>query len=172
MDVDQISHIHKYDISPEIEALDQNLAAQVEETGNEGIGYKFKVNYSFQKATKGEANIVFTDKNVESLKTTTVLTKNVVSDELWPHKPTAVVAAVAAETGQNFNLHEHTLAWKKLGARPRKGVAKPADCKKDFCHFHAAHNDYTYSDKWIQLLISIVGDETEYAKLKAFKPST
>lgn len=170
MQVGNLSELQKYDLSPAIEAIDAQISEAVEETGSEGTSYKFKVNFTFDKAVKGDSHIVFTDNNKEAGKVATILTKSVVGDELWPHRATAVVELVRNETDQNFTSHLHQLAWKKFGVRPRTGAKDPADCKKDFCHFHKAHNDYTYSDKWVEFLVSIIRDEDEFSNLKSFQP--
>lgn len=170
MQIDQLSDLQKFDISPAIEAIDQQIADAVEETGKEGPSYKFKVNFTFEKAVKGDAHIVFTENNKDSSKVSTVLTKSVVGDELWPYKPAVVIAKVREETGADFTSHHHQLAWKKYGARPRSKAKDPSDCKKDYCHYHKAHKDYTYSDKWVEFLISIVQNDEEFQLLKSFKP--
>ncbi|NRD89148.1 hypothetical protein C8024_06320 [Sphingopyxis sp. BSNA05] len=172
MNTDDLAQLHKYDTSPEIEAIDNSISESVGETGKEGISYKFKVNYAFEKASKGESNIVFTENNKSSENVTTVLTKQVVGDDLWPHKPSVVMQRVSEATGTNFNNRHHMLAWKKYGARPRTKAKNPADCKKEFCHYHSAHRDYTYSEKWVEFLIGIVNDVQEFEKLKKFKPNT
>jgi hypothetical protein len=41
--------------------------------------------------------------------------------------------------------------------------------RKDFCIYHSAHKDYTYSEKWIAFLIEKVNIEAEFAKIKAVK---
>lgn len=172
MDVSGLANAHKYDLTPEIEAIDDAIADELELDGREGINYKFKVNYSFEKATKGEANIVFKDKGSKAKAAHTILTKKVVGDDLWPHKAMRVVALVNASTDQTFNSHHHQLAWKKYGARPYKGAKNPSDTKKDFAHYHAAHKDYTYSDKWVEYLKAVVADDVEFGKLKKFRPKS
>lgn len=170
MDTSGLSALHKYDLSPDIEAIDNQISQAVGETGNESIAYKFKVSYTFEKATKGDSNIVFTDNNKSSKNVHNVLTKQVVGDDLWPYKAMQVVAKVAGSTGKPFNSHHHTLAWKKFGTRPRSKAKNPKDTNKEFCHYHAAHGDYTYSLKWVEHLIQIVEDDDKFEKLKTFKP--
>jgi hypothetical protein len=34
---------------------------------------------------------------------------------------------------------------------------------------HAAHKDYTYSEKWISFLVEKVNSETEFAKIRSVK---
>nr|WP_237219650.1 DUF3644 domain-containing protein [Sphingomonas arenae] len=170
MQLQQLAQLQKYDLTPQIEAIDAQISEAVGLTGAEGPSYMFKVNYTFEKATKGEAHIVFTENNKDANKISTVLTKKVVGDELWPYKPSVVVEKVRQATGVDFSSHHHQLAWKKYGARPRGGAKNPSDCKKDFCYYHAAHRDYTYSDKWVEFLITAVNNQEEFAALKAFKP--
>nr|WP_298930547.1 DUF3644 domain-containing protein [uncultured Erythrobacter sp.] len=172
MQLDQLSKLQQYDLSPAIEAIDTAIAVATGLDGNEGPNYQFKVSYHFEKATKGDSHIVFSKNNPGSSTVANVLTQKVVGDELWPHKPSHVVRKVREQTGENFNQHQHTLAWKKYGARPRSNAKNANDCKKDFCHYHSAHNDYTYSDKWIEFLVGVVTDADEFKKLKIYQPKT
>jgi hypothetical protein len=169
MQLDQLAKLQTYDLTPAIEAIDQAIAEGAGLDGKEGPGYKFKVSYQLEKATKGDSNIVFNKTNPDG-KVSNILTQKVVGDELWPHKPSKVVALVRQKTGMDFTTHHHQLAWKKFGARPRQGAKNPSDCKKDFCHYHTAHNDYTYSDKWVEFLSGAVTNPDEFAALKAFQP--
>lgn len=172
MDIHGLSAIQKYDINPEIEAVDQAVSAAAGEDGNESPAYKFKVNFSFDKAVKGDAHIVFTENNPNSQLAHTVLSKKVVSDELWPYKPSRVIELVCDRSGVPFNSHHHQLAWKKLGVRPRSNAKNPSDTNKKYCHYHSAHGDYTYSDEWITLLVAIVSDPQEFDELKKFMPKS
>ena len=172
MDLDQLSQLQAYDLTPQIEAIDEAIAEGAGLTGAEGPAYHFKVSYHFEKATKGESHIVFSQNNPGANAKKNVLTQKVVGDELWPFKPGEVIAKVNEGTGAGFNQHHHQLAWKKFGARPRSNAKKPSDCKKDYCHYHAAHKDYTYSQKWVDFLISVVSDPIEFAALKGYKPKT
>ena len=170
LQLDQLAALQKYDLSPAIEAIDQQISDAVGETGNEGPAYKFKVNYTFEKATKGDSHIVFTENNKDAGKITQILTKKVVGDELWPYKPKAVVDLVSQKSGVPFTLNDHQMAWKKYGARPRSNAKKPEDCKKNYCHYHAAHKDYTYSEEWVDFLVGVASDADELSALRAFNP--
>lgn len=170
LSIEQLSLVQKYDLNQEIEAIDAQIDSQLGITGGEGASYKFKVNYSLEKSTKGDANFVFTTTNPRG-NIHQVLVDKVASDELWPHKPGKVVELVKERTGKEFSNHQHTLAWKKLGVRPARGSDKPNSCNKKYCTYHSAHNDYTYSEAWVQMLVDIVGDEDQYEALKRFKPS-
>lgn len=171
MSLDHLANLQAYDMSPAIEAIDAAIAQEAGITGEEGPSYQFKVSYHFEKATKGESHIVFNQNNPNGPNVKNVLTQKVVGDELWPHKPGTVIALVKERTGVEFNHHYHQLAWKKFGARPRTNSNNPSDCKKDLCHFHSAHKDYTYSEKWVDFLCNLVSDEAEFENLKSFQPN-
>ena len=170
MDIDQLSELQAYDLTPQIEAIDQAIEEAAGITGSEGPNYQFKVSYHFAKATKGDSHIVFSQNNAESKSKKNVLTQKVVGDELWPFRVSDVIAMVREGGNPDFNSHHHQLAWKKFGARPRGNAKNPADCKKDYCHYHAAHKDYTYSQKWVDLLLNVASDPNEFESLKQYKP--
>jgi hypothetical protein len=162
--------VQKYDLNQEIEAIDAEINSKLSITGNESATYKFKVNYSLEKSTKGEANFVFTTTNLSG-DVHQVLVDKVASDELWPYKPSRVVELVKARGSSEFTSHHHTLAWKKWGIRPSNGSDKPNSCNKKYCTYHSAHHDYTYSEAWVQMLVEIVVDQEQFEKLRKFKPN-
>jgi hypothetical protein len=167
MSLDQLALLQKFDVSPAIEAIEQNVTETVGETGKEGIHYKFKVHFSLEGSAKGNANIQFTNDNTKSV--SNVLAQKIALDELWPFKPKDVVDTVR-NVNAVFNFHHHTLAWKKFAVRPAYGAANPANCNKKFCTYNKAHKDYTYSQEWIDLLSETAGDDDSFAELLAFKP--
>jgi hypothetical protein len=42
--------------------------------------------------------------------------------------------------------------------RPRNNSKTPDKTNREYCIYHPAHKDYTYNDKWLNLLVSEVGD--------------
>lgn len=59
------------------------------------------------------------------------------------------------------------LAWKKYKVRPeQKGSA---NCNIRFCQYDVAHNDYVYTEDWVDFLIQKLSDDNEYKALKNFK---
>lgn len=165
--LDQLAKLQKFDVSPALEAVEQAAAAAAGEDGNEGLHYKFKVNFSMEPSTKGSANFQFVNDNSKNI--SNILSQKVASDELWPFKPSDVVKEVKKANAE-FMMHHHTLAWKKMNARPVKGSANPGSTNKKFCTYHKAHKDYTYSQAWVDLLKCIVADQEEFDQLKSFVP--
>jgi hypothetical protein len=84
-------------------------------------------------------------------------------------KPQRVVELVAEKTAKKFTTNNHVQAWKLYKVRPKAGAKQPENTNKDYCIYHAAHKDYTYSEKWISFLVEKVNSETEFAKIRSVK---
>lgn len=133
---DQLAQIQKFDLNEEIEAINKGIDVAAGVDGTEGINYKFKVAYSFEKAAKGDSHIVFSQNNPDGKKQKQILTQTVVSDEQWPFLPGAVQKMVSKETGTSFTQFNHTQAWRYYDARPQSSSKTPEKCKSKFCTYH------------------------------------
>lgn len=167
---DQVSELSKYDIPEGIEALDRSLEEMVPNERVNDLEYRFRVVYTFENSTKSKAHIKFvhpSEDQAEELKN--VLIKHEISDQLFPFKPAAATKEIARVSGKHFSSRNHTQAWRKFDVRPRSGVAQPENTNRDFCIFHVAHGDYTYSQKWIDFICEYISDDQNYAELKAYR---
>ena len=96
------------------------------------LEYQFRVIYSLQSATKGTAHFQFIQPgSEEAAEIQNVLLKYKVPDELYPHKPQAVVDAVKRQSGRAFSSDRHVRAWKKYKVRPRTSDPKPENTNCD-----------------------------------------
>jgi hypothetical protein len=121
-------------------------------------------------ASKSRSHIQFFNPDSDEAKEIrNVLVKFKPADEMYPHKPARVAPLVAQRSGRRFTSHNHTQAWRKFGARPRQGVAKPDATNKDYCIYHAAHNDYTYSEKWVEFLVQHISTDKGYTDICSVK---
>ena len=50
-----------------------------------------------------------------------------------------------------------------------KRARQPENTNKDYCIYHAAHGDYTYSDKWVDMLVEEIADDKIFAAIKAVR---
>lgn len=166
---DQIFQIQKFDLNDEIEAINKSVESAAGVDGSEGIGYKLKVAYSFEKSAKGDAHIVFTQNNPKGKKSHEILVQKVASDEQWPFLPNVVRNMIEKATGEPFSLHNHTQAWKLYDARPKSTSKTPDKCNKKYCTYHPAYGNYTYSQEWVDHLVASVNDPDEFSKIKAIK---
>ena len=172
LDVDQAIEIAKYDIPPQIEALDKRLEDGLSEGQLSDTEYRFRVVYTFENSTKSKAHIKFVhpgDEGANDVKN--VLIKNEISDKFYPHKPSIAATLIAEKSGRRFTQHNHTQAWRKFDCRPKSDVAQPENTNKDHCIYHAAHRDYTYSNRWVDFVSEYISDDQNYQELLNYRIS-
>jgi hypothetical protein len=170
MDVAQAATLNKYEIPEHIEALDARLAEGLEQEQLADLEYQFRVIYTLDAASKSRSHFEFVrPESAEGKEIRNVLVHYKAGDDFYPHKPQRVCSLVQKKTAKTFTLHNHTQAWHLFKARPLKGAKQPENTNGDYCLYHAAHKDYTYSDKWVDLLAEQVADEQTFAAIKGMK---
>jgi hypothetical protein len=167
---DQITTLHRYDIPEHIEALDARLDARLSEEEKADLEYQFRVVYTLESASKSRAHIQFVKPGSEEGKQIHyILEKYKVADEIYPFKSTDVCQEVTRKSGKRFTSHNHVQAIYLYKVRPAKKSKQPENTNKDFCIYHPAYNSYTYSDAWIDRLVSAVNDDNEFKKIKDYR---
>ncbi|WP_227698711.1 DUF3644 domain-containing protein [Sphingomonas hengshuiensis] len=170
LNLEQLTTLNRYEIPAHIDAVDARLAEGMTEDQMADLEYQFRVVYTLDAVTKSRAHFQFVQPDsAEGKDIRNVLVQHKLADHLYPHKAGAVVALIQQRTGQAFSLRNHTQAWRKFDVRPRKGAAQPENTNREYCVYHTAHGDYTFSDQWVQLLQSEVNDPQKFEALKAFK---
>lgn len=170
LDFEQITTLHKYDIPSHIDALDSRLGVNLSEEEKLDLEYQFKVIYTLENATKSNAHIQFIKPGSEEGKAIhNILVKYESADTSHPFKPSQVVAAVKERIQPTFSSHNHTQAMYFYEARPKGRSKQPENTKKEWCIYHRTHGDYTYSQAWVDHLISSASNEEEFLKIKAHK---
>lgn len=170
VDFEQISAMNKYEVPTHIDAVDARLSDGMTEAQLADLEYQFRVIYTLDAVTKSRAHFQFVQPDsVEGKDIRNVLVQHKLADHLYPHKPGDVVRAIKKRTGKSFSQHNHTQAWQKYRVRPRRGAAQPENTNRDYCIFHIAHDDYTFSDQWIDFLEAEMKNDKKRADLMAFK---
>lgn len=170
MNLEQLTTLNRYEIPAHIDAVDARLSEGMTEAQIADLEYQFRVVYTLDAVTKSRAHFQFVlPDSAEGKDIRSVLVQHKLADHLYPHKPGDVVSQVQQKSGKAFTSHNHTQAWRKFQARPRKETAQPDNTKRDWCVYHAAHKDYTYSDQWIEFLVTEVSDNQKFDALKATK---
>lgn len=170
LDMEQISTMQKFDIPEHIQTLDAELGKDLSEEEKSDIEYQFKVIYTLEGSSKSKSHVQFIMPGSEEGKEIhNILVKHKLSDELYPFKPSTVVKEVNKKSKNNFSSHNHTQAMYFFKARPKGKSKNPENTNKEFCIYHPAHKDYTYSQKWIDHLINHCNDDTKYKAIKAFR---
>lgn len=170
MNLEQLTTLNRYEIPDHIDAVDARLSEGMTEAQIADLEYQFRVVYTLDAVTKSRAHFQFVlPDSAEGKDIRNVLVQHKLADHLYPHKPGDVVSQVQQKSGRAFTSHNHTQAWRKFQARPRKETAQPDNTKRDWCVYHATHKDYTYSDQWIEFLVAEVSDDQKFDDLKATK---
>ncbi len=158
LELEQAAQISAYDVPPNITALDALLKRDMKEEDLDDLEYQFRVIYTFDSASKGKAHIHFLSPDSEEGKTVqNVLQKFKIADELYRYKPGDVAKIVRKASGKPFSMSDHTSMWQKHKVRPASRSKSPEKTNRAYCIYHPAHGDYTYNDKWIELLMSELG---------------
>ena len=61
-----------------------------------------------------------------------------------------------------FNLAIHTRCWRRYKVRPPSGSPTPQETNCIFCVYDKRHNDYGYTQAWVDFLIEKLKDTTEF----------
>jgi len=163
LELEQLAQVTAYDVPPSITALDSLIKKDITDEDLDDLEYQFRVVYTFDSASKGRAHIQFlSPDSVEGKSVHNVLQKFKIADDLYRYKPGDVVRLVKKAAAKPFSMSDHTAAWQKHKVRPPQGANAPDKTNREYCIYHPAHKDYTYNDKWIELLV---------AELKAEKGS-
>jgi len=170
MNVEQLATVNKYEIPAHIDALDGRLQEGMTEEQLADLEYQFRVIYTIDAASKSRAHFEFVrPDSAEGKEIRNILVQYKPADDLYPHKPGNVCDLVQERAGKKFTNHNHTQAWRLHKVRPAAKAKQPENTNKDYCIYHAAHRDYTYSGKWIDRLVEEVTDDQKFAAIKAVK---
>lgn len=170
LNIDQIAILQKYEIPEHIQALDARLQADKTEEQLNDLEYRFRVIYTLDSASKSQAHINFVNPGSEEGRDIrNVLVKHSRTDRLYPHKAGKVWKLVKERSGKTFSSHNHTQAWRKFEVRPRDTSTKPEETKEQYCIYHSAHGDYTYSDAWVDFLVEKISTDEGFDEIRNFK---
>lgn len=170
LSISQISEVQKHEIPEHIEALDARLREGLSEADLADLDYQFRVIFTLDNATKGTSHFQFVQPHsAEGREISNILVKYKPADETHPYKPKAVCNEVSRRSGIKFTLQNHTQAWRLHQIRPRVGERQPEKTDKEHCVYHPAHGDYTYSQRWVERLVSEVADERKWSAIRSFK---
>jgi uncharacterized protein DUF3644 len=70
--------------------------------------------------------------------------------------------------GDKFTLGTHTACWKRYKVRPSLKDSNPQETNSQFCVYDRLHQDYGYTDAWVDFLVEKMRDEAEYRSLYKF----
>lgn len=170
LDFEQATMLNRYEIPAYIDTLDARLTESMTETQIADLDYQFRVVYTLDAVTKSRAHFQFVQPNSsEGKEIRHVLVQHKLADHIYPYKPGEVVSILKKRTGKKFTSRNHIQAWQKFKVRPSKDASDPSITNREYCVFHAAHKDYTFSEQWVKFLETEVNDDEKFEKIKTFK---
>jgi len=79
----------------------------------------------------------------------------------------------AGKLVDKFNITIHTRCWRRYKVRPPSGCSAPQETNWKFCVYDKRHNDYGYTQAWVEFLIEKLEDPVELeAVCKVEQPSS
>jgi len=166
---DEIAILQSFDVPEHIAALDASLAAKLGDGEADDLEYQFKVVYTLTNASKAKAHFQFVQpESAEGQEIQNVLIKYKPLDDIYPLKPGQVPKLVAQKSGRPFTSDKHQRAWKMFKARPRNGAPDPAATDKKYSIYHAPYKSYTYSQAWVDFLVSKIADDATWQELTVY----
>jgi hypothetical protein len=147
LNIEQASMLNQYEIPEGIAAFDAHLMEGLTPEQKANIEFQFRVIYTLDNAAKSKTHFqFFKPDSAEGKEIHNVLGYLKAADEIYPNKAGKVVELVKEKSGLQFTGNDHIKAWRHYKVRPTTKAAHPENTNKEYCLYHQAHKDYTYSD--------------------------
>ncbi|MER8845777.1 DUF3644 domain-containing protein [Mesorhizobium australicum] len=170
LNINQASMVNQYEIPEHIASLDAHLMEGLTAEQLANIEFQFKVIYTLDVASKSKAHFqFFKPDSAEGKEIHNVLGYLKAADEMYPVKAGKVPNLVREKSGVHFTGNDHIKAWRHYKVRPKTKAAVPENTNKDYCIYHTAHGDYTYSQAWVDKLAEDIVDPVKLAAIRAVK---
>jgi len=85
-------------------------------------------------------------------------------------KPGEVVAKLGDRIPHHVNMNLHTLAWRHYKVRPASGDPHPERTIPEYCLYDETHEDYVYTQAWIDKLARELADIAQYNLVAGRQP--
>jgi len=85
-------------------------------------------------------------------------------------KPSIVAHKVEQRLGLRFSTYDHTTCWKHFRVRPPVGATDKADTDIRYCHYDEPHDDYVYTDEWVDFLVSELSNQRTHRSVLGRNP--
>jgi uncharacterized protein DUF3644 len=96
--------------------------------------------------------------------------KHIPIANLHRYKPSEVTAAVEAALQFEFNMAAHVRAWRYFSVRPPSGDAHPERTISEYCVYDGVHEDYVYTQAWIDKLVRELSDPAKHQEVVGHAP--
>lgn len=83
------------------------------------------------------------------------------------YKPSDVCQILSKKLNKSISINYHVRLWKFYNIR--KSGKEQKDCNTKYCVYDKVHQDYVYTNEWINFLTEKLQDEEEIKKIEEFK---
>jgi len=73
-------------------------------------------------------------------------------------RPSAVIQKVKLKSTVELSTNDHTLLWKAFDIRPPQKSSSKFNTKQEYCLYDEPHNDYLYTEAWVNFLCHLLSD--------------
>lgn len=87
-------------------------------------------------------------------------------------KPSQVVEELRKRLPYRVNMTTHTCAWRHYKVRPPGGDFHPDRTRSEYCVYDEVHEDYVYTQAWIEKLVRELSDAQEFEKIVGRPPES
>lgn len=96
--------------------------------------------------------------------------KHIPIANLGLYKPGEVVAELRKRLSCDVNMNVHTCAWRHFKVRPKAGTPTPERTDAQYCVYDSVHEDYVYTQAWVEKLSSGLTDPTVFQQVTGQPP--
>lgn len=75
------------------------------------------------------------------------------------YRPSIIVKKVKKMGIDWFSINKHTTLWKGFKVRPESNAEDKFDTNTTYCYYDQAHDDYLYTDAWVDFICKILISE-------------
>ena len=86
------------------------------------------------------------------------------------YRPGEVVQELVRRVPYHVTMQTHTDSWRFFEVRPPYKSDNPQDTRAEYCVFNKTHNDYIYTNAWIEKLVKALSDPIRYTEITGREP--
>ena len=87
------------------------------------------------------------------------------------YKPSEALSKIRERCPFQVSMNTHSDAWRHFRVRPSTGSTHPERCDTKYCVYDRAHNDYVYTQAWIDKCVDALSDPEHFRQIVGRPPT-
>lgn len=87
------------------------------------------------------------------------------------YKPSEALTRIRERCPFQVSMNTHSDAWRYFSVRPPSGSTNPERCNTKYCVYDRAHNDYLYTQAWIDKCIEALSNADTFRQIVGRRPT-